>query len=152
MISEGHDPIERRKAERAAKLAASAKTMTLAAAAGAYIKQHRAAWSPGHAHQWTASLDRHVLPVIGKLSVDAVETAHIRRVLDPLWHEKPETASRVRGRIEAVLGWAIVAGHRTKQDNPARWRGHLDKAYPAKAKVRPVEHQRAMAYGDMPSF
>lgn len=73
------------------------------------------------------------------------------RVLDPIWHQKPETASRVRGRIEAVLGWATARGHR-KGENPARWRGHLKNLLPPPTKVKPVRHQLALTYDQMPIF
>jgi hypothetical protein len=91
----------------------------------------------------TSNLATYVSPVVGKLPVPAVDTALVLKVLEPLWTRKPETASRVRGRMEAVLDWAKVRGYRTGE-NPARWRGHLDHLLPAKAKVRKVEHHAAL--------
>src|SRR6516162_14829 len=70
---------------------------------------------------------------------------------EPIWTTKPETAGRVRGRIECVLDWAKVRGYR-EGENPARWRGHLDKLLPARSKVRQVEHHAAMPYTELPSF
>ena len=78
------------------------------------------------------------------LPVQAIDTALVMKVLEPIWTKKPETASRLRGRIEAMLDWATVRGYR-QGENPARWRGHLDKLLPARAKVREVEHHAALA-------
>jgi integrase len=89
--------------------------------------------------------------MLGKLAVEDVTTAHIVKVLEPLWLKKPETASRLRGRIERVLAWATVRGYRSG-DNPARWRGHLQEMFPAKGKVRKVEHHAALPYSEMPGF
>src|SRR5262249_44440087 len=90
-------------------------------------------------------------PVVGKLPVAAVDTGLVLKVLEPIWTKKPETASRVRGRMEAVLDWAKVRGYRTGE-NPARWRGHLDHLLPAKAKVRKVEHHAALPYARIGAF
>ena len=89
--------------------------------------------------------------MFGSLPVAAIDTALVMKALDPIWREKTETASRVRGRIESVLSWATVRGYRTG-DNPARWKGHLDHLLPARAKVRKVEHHAALPYADLPAF
>ncbi len=91
------------------------------------------------------------LPVIGQLPVNFVALPHIVQILDPIWREKPETASRLRGRIERVLAWATVRGFRSG-DNPARWKGHLDALLPAKGAVRIVKHHAAVPIDAMPSF
>ena len=80
----------------------------------------------------------------------SIGTPEVTKVLDAIWHEKPETASRVRGRIERVLDWAKVRGYR-EGENPARWRGHLDKVFPTKSKIRRVEHHPAVAIDDAPA-
>jgi integrase len=85
------------------------------------------------------------------MSVADITTAHIMKVLEPMWHEKTETAARVRGRVEAVLGWATVSGYRSGE-NPARWRGHLDNLLAGRNKVRSVEHHPALPYAEMPGF
>jgi integrase len=90
-------------------------------------------------------------PHLGALPVAEVETAHVAAALRPLWHEKPETASRLRGRIEAVLDFAAVHGWR-EGANPARWRGHLDKLFPGRGKVRPVEHHAALPWPEVGGF
>src|SRR5262245_44462577 len=121
----------------------AAKAMTFADCATAYINAHEAGWrNAKHRQQWTNNLATSVSPVVGKLPVSAVDTGLVLKVLEPIWTRKPETASRVRGRMEAVLDWAKVRGYRTGE-NPARWRGHLDHLLPAKAKVRKVEHHAA---------
>ncbi|HTV34544.1 MAG TPA: integrase arm-type DNA-binding domain-containing protein [Methylocella sp.] len=152
MLRNGIDPLEDRNAKRAANLAASVKAMTFDEASEIFIRQHRAAWkNPKHAEQWVSTLKAYASPVIGKLSVSAIETAHVMKVLEPIWLEKPETASRVRGRLESILGWATVSGYR-QGDNPARWRDHLKNLLPAKEKVRAVRHQTALPYAEVPSF
>jgi integrase len=99
----------------------------------------------GHAHDL-----RHP-PVFGRLSVGSIDTVLVLKVLEPMWATKAETASRLRGRIEAILDWAKVRGFRTRE-NPARWRGHLNKLLPAKSKVRKIEHHPALPYGQIGAF
>ena len=85
------------------------------------------------------------------LPVATIDVQHVIGILEPLWKEKTETASRLRGRIESVLDWCTARGYR-QGDNPARWRGHLDKLLPKRSKVQRVQHHAAMAYGDLPAF
>jgi integrase len=152
MLKEGDDPIRVRDADRARKIADSAVVMTFQKAAETYIAQHLSSWkNPAHAAQWPSTLSTYVYPVIGKMSVADIDTPHIRKVLDPIWTIKPDTANRVRGRIEAILGWATVGKFR-KGDNPARWNGHLENALPKPSKVRKRKHQVALPYADVPSF
>lgn len=153
LVRQGIDPIEARNAEVAKNLAASAApAMSFDEAAAVYIRAHRASWTNvQHAADWPATLKRYASPVIGKLSVADVTTAHIMKILDPIWTEKPVTGSRVRQRIEAVLGWAKVREQRSG-DNPARWSDHLDNLLPAPTKVRTVKHMAALPYADMPAF
>ena len=96
-------------------------------------------------------LNTDVSPVFGKLPVQGVDTGLVPKVVEPVWSKKPETASRVRGRIEAVLDWAKVRGYRSG-DNPARWRGHLDHLLPPKSKVRKVKHHAALPYAEVGAF
>ena len=114
--------------------------MTFDEASKALFAALRSGWrSAAHAEQWRHSLADFAAPVIGDMNVSEIETADIMRVLDPLWSTKAETASRLRGRIEAVLDLARVRGYR-RGENPARWKGHLDHLLPAPAKVRRVKH------------
>jgi integrase len=152
VLAAGLDPIAARNEKRAAAAVEAAKAMTFADCATAYINAHEAGWrNPKHRQQWKNTLATYVSPVVGKLPVSAVDTGLVLKVLEPIWTRKPETASRVRGRMEAVLDWAKVRGYRTGE-NPARWRGHLDHLLPAKAKVRKVEHHAALPYARIGTF
>jgi len=149
---EGIDPIEARRAMRAKAQLDAAKAVTFMECADSYIKAHRAGWrNVKHAAQWEATLATYAEPVIGALPVQAIDTALVLKVLEPIWAAKPETAGRVRGRIESILDWAKVRGFRTGE-NPARWRGHLDKLLPARGKLRKVEHHAALPYAELPGF
>jgi integrase len=152
LLLEGVDPIAAKKARKAAAQLEAAKSITFAEAAQTYINDHHAAWkNPKNQQQWRNTLATYAYPVIGKLPVAMIDTDLVKRVLQPIWHEKPETASRVRMRIERVLGWATVHGYRSG-DNPARWRGHLDHLLPAQGKIAPVKHHAALPYADVPAF
>ena len=147
----GIDPLEQRRAARA-EAAARAGLNTFEEVAGAYIKSHAAGWSNAkHADQWRTSLKTYAYPLIGKLSVAVVDTGHVTRILDPIWSTKAETATRVRGRIESVLDYAKARGWRTGE-NPARWKGHLENALPARAKVSKVEHHAALPWAEIGTF
>lgn len=125
---------------------------TFSQCAAAYIESHRASWSNAkHALQWETTLRTYAYPVFGNLPVAAIDTALVVRALEPIWSVKPETASRLRGRIESVLDFAKVRGHR-EGENPARWKGHLKDAFPAKSKVQRVKHHAALPYGEIGAF
>ena len=151
-IGKGHDPILERQREQSALLAAQASVITFSAAAASYIKAKTPEWrNAKHAEQWGSTLSTYAFPVIGQLHVADIGQAHVMRILEPIWTTKTETASRVRGRIENVLDWAKTKGYRTG-DNPARWRGHLDKLLPKPEKVTSVEHHKAVPVDDVPGF
>jgi integrase len=152
LVAAGRDPLDAKIEESAAAAVEAAKAITFRAAAEAYIASHQAAWrNPKHAAQWTATLATYAWPVFGELPAAAIDTGLVMRVLEPIWSTKPETASRVRGRIESLLDWAKVRGYRGGE-NPARWKGHLQALLPAKAKVAKIEHHAALPYADMPAF
>jgi integrase len=152
LVTDGVDPIEARDAERLKSAQVAAKSVTFKVCAEKYINAHRAAWKNAkHAAQWTATLETYVYPVIGNLPVQNVDTGMISEILEPIWSTKAETAGRVRGRTEVILDWAKVRGFRTG-DNPARWRGHLDKLLPARSRVRKVKHHAALPYSELPAF
>ena len=116
---EGIDPIETRRAHRARARLDAAKAITFRECAEAYVKAHRAGWRNGkHAGQWTATLKTYAEPVLGHLPVQMIDTALVLKVLEPIWTEKPETASRLRQRIEKILDFAKVRGYRDGE-NPA---------------------------------
>jgi integrase len=117
-----------------------------------YIADHEAEWrNAKHKAQWSATLETYADPIIGKLPVDQIELAHIEAVLRPIWETKTETASRLRGRIERVLSWAIVKGYRPAP-NPATWRGNLDMLFAQPSKVRKVRHHPALPYAELADF
>ena len=148
----GIDPIAHRKAALASRRASDAKAMTFKQCADAFIASHEAGWrNASHRSQWTNTLAQHVHPTIGDLSVASLDTALVMKTIEPIWRTIPETASRVRGRIEAILDWAKVSAFRTGE-NPARWRGHLDHLLPSRAKVQRIKHHAAMPYGALGAF
>jgi integrase len=148
----GVDPIEARKAEHAQAALDAAKAITFKEAAERYIAAHRAGWKAAkHSGLWENTLATYAYPVIGKVSVQAVDTALVLKILEPIWSTKPETAGRVRGRIEAIMDWAKSRSLR-QGENPARWRGHLQYQLPARSKVRRVKHHAALPYTELPEF
>jgi integrase len=154
LCQDGIDPVEARKAERAAGALAHSRNMTFDQCAKAYITAHRAGWrNVKHAAQWTTTLTTYASPVFGTLPVQAIDVGLVIKALerDDLWSTRPETASRVRGRIEAVLDWAKARGYRNGE-NPARWRSHLDHLLPARSKVRKVKHHAALNYRELGTF
>jgi integrase len=154
LCQDGIDPVEARKAERAAGALADARSMTFDQCVKAYITAHRTGWrNVKHAAQWTTTLATYASPVFGALPVHAIDVGLVIKALerDDLWSTKPETANRVRGRIEAVLDWAKARGYRNGE-NPAHWRGHLDHLLPARAKVRRVKHHAALNYRELGTF
>jgi integrase len=152
LVADGQDPIEVKEAKRRAAAVAGATAMTFQACAEAYIAAHRAGWrNPRHTAQWPSTPATYVYPIFGALSVAAIDTGLVMKALEPIWAEKPETASRVRGRIESVLDWATARRYHTGE-NPARWRGHLENLLPKKSKVRRVEHLVALPYPEIAEF
>jgi integrase len=152
LVKDGRDPIEERNARKAAIAVQAAKATTFKEMALDYIDANKDGWkNHKHAAQWLATLETYAFPVIGKLPVGAVDEGHLRKILQPIWRTKTETASRVRGRIEKILDRAKVLKLRTG-DNPARWTGHLDQLLPPRSAVAPVEHHTALPYRDLPAF
>jgi integrase len=148
----GVDPIDAKRERKAAARLDAARAITFSQCAAAYIENHRSGWTnPKHAAQWESTLRTYAYPVFGNLPVSDIDTALVVKVLEPIWTAKPETASRLRGRIESVLDFARVRGHRDGE-NPARWKGHLKDAFPAKTKVRKVKHHSALPYPEIGAF
>ena len=146
VIVAGGDPIEARKASKVAD------GPPFEATALEYIEAHKAGWrNAKHGAQWLATLTAYAFPVIGKKPVQAIGTDDVLAILNPLWKAKPETATRLRGRIEAVLDYAKSRGWR-RGENPAAWRGHLDNLLPARSKVAAVVHHAAAPWRDLPSI
>lgn len=150
-LDAGIDPIKARMAARQRAFALDIKPITFSEAAGDYIAAHSPSWkNPKHRAQWSASLQSYAYPVIGKMNVADIGSAHIRKILQPIWTEKPETASRLRARIENILDAAKASGQRAG-DNPASW-SHLEHFFPRLSKVQKVRNHPAMPYAEMPAF
>lgn len=148
------DPLLEKRKQASVIRAAISKAITFDDASAKYIEAHKASWkNEKHAEQWTNTLKTYASPIIGSVDVSLIDTGHIMRILekDNFWNEKTETASRVRGRIESVLDWATVRKYRTGE-NPARWKGHLDKLLPARSKVKKTEHHAALPWLQMGAF
>jgi integrase len=148
----GLDPIEMRKSERRETQLAEARSMTFEQCRDTFIQAHKVGWrNAKHRAQWINSLTTYVTPVFGSLPIQSVDVALVMKTLEPIWSTKPETAGRVRGRIERILDWAKVRGFRAGE-NPARWRGHLDVLLPARNKIRQVGHHAALPYSEIGGF
>jgi integrase len=149
---DGIDPLDARAAQRRAQRVSDAKGRTFRECAVEFIEKNRAGWrNAKHRQQWENTLATYVYPTLGELPVSAIDAGLVVQVLDPIWNTKPETAGRVRGRIEAVLDAATVRGFR-QGPNPAQWKGNLAHILPARRKVRQVEHHAALPIDDMPEF
>lgn len=143
LIAEGQDPVAQKQ---------NAKLKTFKEAALELIQSKRPGWKNAkHAAQWTSTLETYAFPKVGQLQVARIETADVICTLTPIWTKKPETASRVRQRIEAVIDYAAALGIRSG-DNPARWRGHLDHLLPKPTKVRAVKHHPALPHAQIGEF
>lgn len=146
----GRDPIAAKAAQRVAAAVADARAMTFRQCAEAYIAAHEQDWrNPKHRQQWRNTLSTYAFPVFGHLPVSAVDTGLVMKVLDPIWRDKRETASRLRGRIEVILDWARVRGYR-EGENPAKWKGLLEHTFQAKGKT--VRSHASLPYCYMPAF
>ncbi len=152
LVAEGVDPIDARKADRDRAALASPDVLVFSQAAADYIARHKGSWkNKKHGQQWENTLATYAYPILGKVDVRDVDTPMVVRVLQPIWLKKPETANRVRGRIEAILDAAKALGKRSGE-NPARWRGHLDKILPKRNRARWVRHHPALPYAEIPGF
>lgn len=151
-IRRGVDPVEERKAARAALAAARRRGLTFADAADKCLAAKLDAFKNAkHRQQWENTLQTYAMPELGPLLVDEITVQDVLRVLEPIWQTKTETATRLRGRIETVLSWATVAGHRTG-DNPARWAGNLKELLPAASKVAKQSNHPAVQIDDAPRW
>jgi len=146
LLVDGQDPIRERETAKAAKLTIP----TFGEAADAFIAAQSPSWrNAKHRYQWAMTLSEYAAPLRAKL-VNEIDTADVLAVLKPIWQEKAETATRLRGRIEAVLDAAKASGHRTGE-NPAAWRGNLKHLLPARSKLS-RGHHAALPFGDVAEF
>lgn len=152
LLADGIDPLAKKHGDLLARRMADANIITFDKAAAAFIEANSPAWrNAKHGDQWRNTLATYASPVIGALPVSKIETAHVLRILSPIWATKTETATRVRGRIEKILDWAKVQGYRTG-DNPAAWRGHLSEALPTPSKVADAGHHAALPWAEIGAF
>ena len=152
LLRDGIDPIETRRAAHVTARLDKARGLTFRDCAERYIAADEAGWrNAKHRAQWRSTLETYGYPLLGVLPVATIDTAVVMSALEPIWHAKPETAGRVRGRIEAVLDWAGARNYRTGE-NPARWRGHLDKLLPARRPLALVKHHAALHWPELPAF
>ena len=154
-VKAGTDPLEERQREAAQAMAAAQAAqvagITFKAVAETYITTYEGSWrNDKHRQQWKNTLATYVYPVIGDLPVAEVGTAHVLKILEPIWKAKAETASRVRGRMETILDAAKARGYRDGE-NPARWRGHIAQILPARSRLT-RGHHKAMPYDAIPAF
>jgi len=152
-LADNIDPLQAKRAAKAAAKLAEVRKLTFEQAAKLYFKQHEPKWrSATHARQWLRSLEVFAFPAIGTADVATIETPDILRVIEPIWTKRTVTADRVRNRIESVLDWCTVRGHRPKGDNPARWSAHLDQVLPSIKDIAKPVHHAALPYRDLPEF
>lgn len=154
-VKAGTDPLaerERKAAEAIAQAqAARVAQRTFRDEATAYLEKNEEGWrNPKHRQQWRNTLETYAHPVIGALPVSEIKTTDVLKAIEPIWKTKPETASRVRGRIETILDSAKARGYR-EGENPARWRGHLEQVLPARTRLS-RGHHKAIPYQDIPQF
>ena len=155
-VRAGIDPLAARDAALAAAKAATqdaaVRGITFRDTARRYIDGHSAAWrNAKHAAQWGSTIETYANPIFGDLAIADVGTAHVLAALEPIWLVKPETASRLRGRIETILDFAKTRGWRAGE-NPAAWKGHLALTLPARSKVARVEHHAALPWREIGDF
>ena len=149
LLLDGIDPLQAKRARFAALRAADASAVTFRQCAEDFIKANEVKWTNAqHRREWSWSLRKYVYPILGSMPVAAIDTPLVLRVLKPIWEKTPESASRIRGRIENVLGWATVHHYRSG-DNPARWNGLLEHALPSVVKG---DHHAALPYAKVPAF
>jgi integrase len=163
LLADGIDPLDAKKASKAAKAVASIKQITFKQAAEAFIDQHKSGWKSDKSEaQWSSSLETYVYPILGQLAPRDIDTGAVLKVLEQhhsnypnvrLWDAIPETASRIRGRIESVLDWSKTRRYRDGE-NPAAWKGNLKYVLAARAdsNTDEVEHHPALAFDEMPEF
>jgi integrase len=150
MLRQGLDPLETRRAKKAAE--AGASHFTFREVAQRYHAAHQASWrNEKHRTQWATQMEAYVYPVFGSMTVDRVGTAEVLKALEPIWHEKSMTAVVLRGRVEAVLDFARAREWRAGE-NPARWRGHLAKLLPQRSRITRIKHHPALPWTEVADF
>ena len=149
---QGLDPLDHKREQKVIKRLEQRQGISFETCALSYIDSHRSSWrNAKHADQWRNTLSTYVFPVFGDLPVNDVTTNLVLQAIQPIWESRTETATRVRQRIESVLDWAKAREYRDGE-NPARWRGHIDKILPKPTKLKKVKHFEALPYSEMGKF
>jgi integrase len=152
LLIDGINPLAAKKQAQIAAILANAKMMSFDQCAESYILAHKAGWKNAkHGDQWTNTLKTYASPVFGHLPVADVDTGLVVKCLAPIWESKTETASRLRGRIESVLGWATTSGYRTGE-NPARWKGHLENLLATISKTSRTKNHPSLPWPRIGAF
>lgn len=152
LLLDGVNPLLARNQQQVAAKLAETNMMTFDQCAEAYIQAQKPSWKNAkHAKQWSSTLKTYASPVFGAAPVADVDTGLVVKCLAPIWESKTETATRVRGRIESVLGWATTSGYRTGE-NPARWKGHLENLLATISKVRRTKNHPALPWQQAGAF
>lgn len=148
-LDPSYDPLEEKRLKR---IESRKQIKTFAICMDEFITLKKVEWTnKKHAQQWVNTLTSYALPHIGDKDIRHIETTDIKQLLLPIWTEKTETANRVRNRIEQIINYSIAHGYR-QGENPARWRGHLDKLLPSPNKIKKVKHHSALPYREINSF
>ncbi|WP_035881614.1 tyrosine-type recombinase/integrase [Cupriavidus metallidurans] len=151
-IKAGIDPVLERLESESRLKASQALEMSFADAAGKYIESKSAEWkNRKHGAQWRTTLDTYAIPTLGRMLLRHITRDHVLAVLEPIWKTKTETASRLRGRIENILDWGRVKGYR-EGENPAAWRGNLDKLLSRPSKTKKTRNHPALPIKRMGDF
>lgn len=152
LLADGADPMASKREDERKKILQNARHKTFEACALEYIEMRRPSWKgTKHAEQWKTTMSTYAFPTIGTRPIASIDLDDIKAILSPIWIKKHETATRVRGRIESILGWAAVHKWRTG-DNPARWKDHLEHVFPDRIVGSDDNHLAAMPYVDIPEF
>jgi integrase len=148
LIWSGIDPVEHKRVQKAQIIAEQKRGLTFSSAVDKYLENKLSEFANSkHRKQWRSTLEKYANPALGSMMVSDIKVTDVQRALEPVWRSKTETAKRLRGRIEAVLAWSTVAGHRSG-DNPARWRGNLDAILPNPNRLQSPTHHPALAIDD----
>jgi integrase len=152
LLADRIDPLaDKQAAEEAARREAALK-LSFAEAALKYFDANSDRWRVSHRDAFLRTLEMYAFPIIGRMDVATIDTPDVLRVLEPIWKTLTVSADRIRGRIENVLNFSVVRGHRPAGTNPAKWTGHLDQVLPPARTLAPIKHHNAMHYREIPAF
>lgn len=159
LVLKGMDPKVEKDRENARRFATDQKVAvgdeelhTFKWCAEQYVEAHKDEWrNEKHIQQWRQTLVTYVYPHLGTVPVKDIDVHLVMAVLKPIWKEKTATATRVRGRMERILGWSEISGYRNTS-NPARWRAHLSELLPKPQKVSKVVHHPAIPHAEIDQF